>query len=61
MPEIDTTRLLTDRYDLVDSHTYSVAEKAGAYTTARKVLTSVQPRSRPPTFAAAAAQASPRA
>jgi len=43
MPEIDTTRLLTDRYDLVDSHTYSVAEKAGAYTTARKVLTTVQP------------------
>jgi NADH-quinone oxidoreductase subunit F len=43
MSTIDTSRLLTDRYGLADSHTYAVAEKAGAYVTARKVLTGMQP------------------
>jgi len=43
MTAIDTSRLLTDRYGLPDSHTLAAAEKAGAYATARKVLTSIQP------------------
>ena len=39
----DFTPILTDRYALDASHTYLVAEKAGAYATARKALTSMQP------------------
>jgi len=36
-------RILTDRYGLENSHTLAVAERAGAYVTARRALTSLEP------------------
>jgi NADH-quinone oxidoreductase subunit F len=36
-------RILTDRYGLENSHTLAVAEKAGAYATARRALLSMKP------------------
>jgi NADH-quinone oxidoreductase subunit F len=36
-------RILTDRYGLDNSHTLAVAEKAGAYVTARRALISMKP------------------
>ena len=36
-------RILTDRYGLENSHMLAVAERAGAYVTARRALTSIAP------------------
>ena len=35
--------ILSDRYGLEGSHTVTVAERAGAYTTARRALISLKP------------------
>jgi NADH-quinone oxidoreductase subunit F len=39
----EQTRILTDRYGLENSFTLQVAERAGAYVTARRALTELQP------------------
>jgi NADH-quinone oxidoreductase subunit F len=39
----ERTRILTDRYGLEQSHTLAVAERAGAYVTARRALTGMTP------------------